>query len=59
MLATLAQGVERGEFRVVYQPIVELADGRVRGVEALVRWEHPTLGYLPRTSSSARPRTTA
>ena len=46
VLATLGQGVERNEFHVVYQPIVDLADGRVLGVEALVRWEHPVLGYL-------------
>jgi diguanylate cyclase (GGDEF)-like protein/PAS domain S-box-containing protein len=46
VLATLGQGVERDEFHVVYQPIVDLADHRVLGVEALVRWEHPQLGYL-------------
>ena len=46
VLATLGQGVERNEFHVVYQPIVDLADRRVLGVEALVRWEHPVLGYL-------------
>ena len=46
VLATLGQGVERNEFHVVYQPIIDLADQRVLGVEALVRWEHPVLGYL-------------
>jgi diguanylate cyclase (GGDEF)-like protein/PAS domain S-box-containing protein len=44
--AELRPALERGEFRVVYQPIVELATGRVMGVEALVRWQHPTKGII-------------
>ena len=35
-----------GEFRLHYQPLVDLADGRVRGTEALVRWQHPEHGLL-------------
>jgi diguanylate cyclase (GGDEF)-like protein/PAS domain S-box-containing protein len=35
------------EFHVVYQPIVDLANGQLRGVESLLRWRHPDLGYVP------------
>ncbi|NGN68231.1 EAL domain-containing protein [Streptomyces sp. A7024] len=44
--STLRPAVERGEFALEYQPLVGLGDGAVRGVEALVRWRHPTLGVL-------------
>lgn len=42
----LRQALERDEFVVFYQPQLELASGRVRGYEALVRWERPGEGIL-------------
>ncbi|MEV6300286.1 bifunctional diguanylate cyclase/phosphodiesterase [Actinoplanes sp. NPDC051861] len=42
----LRRALDAGEFRVVYQPIVGLADGRVLGAEALVRWAHPERGLV-------------
>ena len=43
---TLHQAVERGEVEVHYQPLVSLADRRIVGAEALVRWNHPDHGVL-------------
>jgi diguanylate cyclase (GGDEF)-like protein len=40
----LYESIDAGLFRLHYQPVVELASGRVRSVEALVRWQHPTRG---------------
>ena len=42
----LRQGIERGELRAVYQPLVSLLDRTVVGVESLVRWAHPTRGLI-------------
>ena len=42
----LSGAVGRDEFRLHYQPIVELTTGRTLGYEALLRWEHPTRGLL-------------
>ncbi|WP_432031923.1 putative bifunctional diguanylate cyclase/phosphodiesterase [Streptomyces antibioticus] len=47
LASTLRPAIERGEFRLDYQPLVGMADGRLRGVEALVRWDHPRFGLLP------------
>jgi diguanylate cyclase (GGDEF)-like protein len=35
------------QFRVVYEPIVDLVDGSIVGAEALLRWRHPVLGDVP------------
>lgn len=43
----IAQAIDSGEFVLHYQPVVDLPDGRVRGVEALIRWNHPVGGLLP------------
>ncbi|MFH9829212.1 putative bifunctional diguanylate cyclase/phosphodiesterase [Streptomyces bobili] len=47
LASTLRPAIERGEFRLDYQPLVGMSDGRLRGVEALVRWDHPRFGLLP------------
>jgi diguanylate cyclase (GGDEF)-like protein/PAS domain S-box-containing protein len=44
--SALRSGVERSEFHLVYQPVVDVVDGRVRGAEALLRWNHPGLGAI-------------
>ena len=43
----LANAVSGDQLRLDYQPIAELATGRIVGAEALVRWQHPKLGLLP------------
>ncbi|HJP98983.1 MAG TPA: EAL domain-containing protein [Rhodanobacteraceae bacterium] len=47
MLATeLRRALACDEFRMLYQPIIEIESGRVTGVEALLRWQHPTRGIV-------------
>jgi EAL domain-containing protein (putative c-di-GMP-specific phosphodiesterase class I) len=46
LIPELRRGIERGELRLEYQPKMELSTGRIYGVEALVRWEHPERGRL-------------
>jgi diguanylate cyclase (GGDEF)-like protein/PAS domain S-box-containing protein len=42
----LRRAIERGEMKVVFQPIVRLEDRTIAGFEALLRWDHPRLGRL-------------
>ncbi|MEP7345338.1 MAG: EAL domain-containing protein [Gemmatimonadaceae bacterium] len=43
----MAIAMGRGEFALAYQPIVVLESGVVQRIEALVRWNHPTMGIVP------------
>ena len=43
----LTTAVSSGQLRLEYQPVADLRTGEVLGLEALVRWQHPTLGLLP------------
>ncbi|MET0425226.1 MAG: EAL domain-containing protein [Actinoplanes sp.] len=42
----LSLAVERGQFVLVYQPVVRLDDHQLTGVEALIRWQHPARGLV-------------
>jgi len=44
--ADLRRAVTEEQFRVVYQPLIDMGSGRVTGVEALVRWAHPERGVV-------------
>ena len=42
----LRRAIDRAELYLVYQPIIDLSDGTLRGTEALLRWQHPTRGLI-------------
>ncbi len=44
--ASLRRAIEQQEFRLYYQPIICLASGKITGVEALLRWQHPQRGLI-------------
>ncbi len=46
LLRDVRGALECGQFRLVFQPVVELANGELRGFEALLRWRHPELGQV-------------
>ncbi len=60
LTSALAQALAQGELAVHYQPILDLHDGAVCGVEALLRWHHPQLGevspaeFIPVAESTGR-----
>jgi diguanylate cyclase (GGDEF)-like protein/PAS domain S-box-containing protein len=43
----LAKALERGQFRLEYQPVISLRDRIIVGIEALIRWDHPERGTIP------------
>lgn len=46
MIADLRRALVEQQFRLVYQPIVDLASGYIHKAEALIRWQHPTRGMV-------------
>jgi len=47
LAAELREAIARSTLHLVYQPQVEMASGRIVGLEALLRWKHPRLGVVP------------
>ncbi|NOR56645.1 MAG: EAL domain-containing protein, partial [Sulfurovum sp.] len=43
----MQKGLDKGEFEVYYQPIIRVGDEAVVAAEALIRWVHPELGFIP------------
>jgi diguanylate cyclase (GGDEF)-like protein/PAS domain S-box-containing protein len=43
----LRHAIERNELKLYYQPKIELLPGKITGMEALLRWKHPTIGMIP------------
>jgi diguanylate cyclase len=46
LIAELPRAIEQGQLTLEYQPQVDVSTGKVRGVEALVRWQHPVRGRI-------------
>src|SRR5918996_1659675 len=43
----LKAGIQAGQFRLLYQPLISASDQSLQGFEALIRWHHPTRGVVP------------
>jgi EAL domain-containing protein (putative c-di-GMP-specific phosphodiesterase class I) len=48
--ADLRAALSKGELRILYMPIIDVSSGRVEGLEALARWQHPRLGLVAPSS---------
>ncbi|MBX7200898.1 MAG: EAL domain-containing protein [Rhodospirillaceae bacterium] len=47
VMGELRQGLDEGQFRLYYQPKIDIARGAITAVEALIRWMHPKHGFMP------------
>jgi diguanylate cyclase (GGDEF)-like protein/PAS domain S-box-containing protein len=47
MINNLQYGIDEEQFKLYYQPQFDLTTGEIKGMEALVRWPHPTEGFIP------------
>ena len=47
LMTDLRNALDRQEFLMHYQPIINLSNGKVAAFEALIRWQHPSLGLVP------------
>lgn len=47
MMGELRSGLDRGEFRLYYQPKIDIATEKITAAEALIRWIHPVRGFMP------------
>ena len=57
LVEELRDAIEERRLSLHYQPQVDLSNGEIGSVEALVRWVHPRLGFVPPSNSSRWPRT--